>query len=246
MDKPKLLDTFCCAGGCSEGYRRAGFEPYGIDIEDQPHYPFPFLKMDALTAMDRLLKGEGLTFSNSETLYLKDFVAIHASPPCQHYSQAFSPLLGYRKEHPDLVEPVRERLSKLKKPCVIENVPKSPLKNYIKLNGTMFGLKTVKERWFELHGFEILFAPAPFENTRGMIKDGKLVGIVGHFKSCPNEIIANKENLAAAYKIDWVMNRHELRQAIPPVYTEFIGKHLMQEVLKKTQSGETEFASRGT
>lgn len=75
--KPRLLDLFCGAGGCSEGYRRAGFEPYGIDNKPQPHYPFPFLLMDALEAMDRLLRGEGLTFSNGETLYLSDFAAFH-------------------------------------------------------------------------------------------------------------------------------------------------------------------------
>lgn len=80
--KPKILDLYCCAGGVSVGYSRAGFDPYGIDTDTKPlkHYPFPYICMDALEAMDRLLRGEGLTFSNGETLYLKDFSAIHASP----------------------------------------------------------------------------------------------------------------------------------------------------------------------
>jgi len=84
--KPKLLDLFCGAGGAAMGYHRAGFDPYGIDNKLQPHYPFPFLLMDALEAVDRLLRGEGLTFNNGETLYLADFLAFHASPPCQEYS----------------------------------------------------------------------------------------------------------------------------------------------------------------
>lgn len=37
--------------------------------------------------------------------------------------------------------------------------------------------------------------------------------------------------------LDW-MNRDELSQAIPPAYTEFIGKHLMAECLKtRSESG---------
>jgi DNA (cytosine-5)-methyltransferase 1 len=34
---------------------------------------------------------------------------------------------------------------------------------------------------------------------------------------------------AEAMKIDW-MNRDEMCQAIPPAYTEYIGKYLMQAV----------------
>ncbi len=86
--KPRLLDLFSGAGGAAMGYHRAGFAPYGIDSNPKPlrHYPFPYICMDALEAMDRLLRGEGLTFNNGETLYLKGFAAFHASPPCQKWS----------------------------------------------------------------------------------------------------------------------------------------------------------------
>ena len=191
------------------GYHRAGFEVVGVDINPQPHYPFEFHQADALTYP------------------LEGFDAYHASPPCQAYSQAFSPLVGHRSEHPDLVAKTLQYLAAANKPFVIENVPGSPMQSHIVLNGTMFGLKTKKARLFELHGFEILLLPGKFANTNGMGKSGQLVGIMQH--SCyPNEIVPNKENLASAYGIDWVMTRHELRQAISPAYTEFVGRHLMQ------------------
>ena len=209
-DKPKLLDLFCGAGGAAMGYHRAGFEVVGVDIQPQPHYPFEFHQADALTYP------------------LEGFDAYHASPPCQAYSRAFSMLVGHRKEHPDLVAITRDYLKATGKPFVIENVPNSPLRDYIQLEGTMFGLEVKKERNFELHGFDIVLLPAKPDNTRGWIKSGRLVGMMQH-SAYPKERV-KREHLAAAYKMDWYCTRHELRQAIPPAYTEYIGKYLMQVI----------------
>lgn len=99
----RLLDLFCKAGGASKGYAGAGFEIVGLDHEPQPHYLYPFIQMDALEAMDRLIAGEGLLASDGRTYQLADFDAIHASPPCQFYSEATPP--QYREDHPDLIAP---------------------------------------------------------------------------------------------------------------------------------------------
>jgi DNA (cytosine-5)-methyltransferase 1 len=208
-DKPRLLDLFCCAGGAAMGYSRAGFEVVGIDLEPQPHYPFEFHQADALTYP------------------LEGFDAYHASPPCQAYSQALNYGNKDRTRHPDLVAAIRELLVNTGKPFVIENVPNSPLENYIILDGTMFGLKTIKRRWFELHGFDITLLPMSCVKT-GAVKSGEYVGIMGHSKY-PNER-CKREDLEKGYQIDWGMNRHELRQAIPPAYTEFIGKYLIKYI----------------
>src|SRR5690606_40506960 len=65
----RILDLCCCAGAASEGYRRAGFVPTGVDIEQRDNYPFTFLREDALAVM-------------GDSDFLSQFDAIHASPPC--------------------------------------------------------------------------------------------------------------------------------------------------------------------
>ena len=134
MSRPKLLDLFCCAGGAARGYDEAGFDVFGVDIVEQSNYPYPMIVDNALE------------LSSS---FLKKFDAIHASPPCQSYSD-----LAARNRNgdawPRLVEPVREMLKASGKPYVIENVEGAPLLDYVVLCGTMFpGLRVIRHRLFE-------------------------------------------------------------------------------------------------
>lgn len=189
------------------GYSRAGFEVVGVDIEPQPRYPFEFHQADALAVLDR---------------FAGEFDAIHASPPCQAHSNA-QRIQG--RTHVDLIEPVRELLKASGKLYVIENVPGAPLVNPVKLVGSSFDLGTMRPRLFECN-FDVPFAlaPPPAAGHAKMgrnPKPGELMHVVGNFT-----------NVAAARRamgIDW-MTRDGLREAIPPAYTEYLGKLMIDEI----------------
>ena len=143
MTRPRILDLFCGAGGAGEGYRRAGFDVYGVDLTFMPRYPFPFFQGDALDTMWRLLAGDVIEFKHwhvpgsdkpwrVEEMMLSDFDAIHASPPCQAYSVTRH---SHHIEYPMLVEPIRELLIRTGLPYVIENVVGAPLLNPTTLCG---------------------------------------------------------------------------------------------------------------
>ena len=215
MSRPRLLDLFCGAGGCSVGYHRAGFDVTGVDIEPQKHYPFEFIQADAMT------------------FPLDGFDAIHASPPCQLYSVANN--IHGRTDHPDLVAPTRDRLIAAGLPYVIENVPGAPLRGAFTLCGLSFGLGVKRHRLFESSVFMMV---PPCGDHRGdwLLVFGHTVltrgHVVGKAKGGGNTI--RREHVGTdrgreAMGIDW-MTRDELSQAIPPAYCEFIGARLLEHI----------------
>lgn len=221
----KLLDLFCGAGGAAMGYYRAGFtEITGVDIKPQKHYPFRFVQGDALGHLAGLIEsGE-----------IAEYDMIHASPPCQVYSVTKSLSNG---NHPDLVDATRLLLLAASKPFVIENVPGAPLQNPLLLCGSMFGLVVIRHRLFECRP-PIWFPPHPCQCKHGGATAGRLrrAGItrtpslsdgVRFVTVVGNNYLADEGR--AAMGIDW-MSKRELSQAIPPAYTEWIGKQLIQAV----------------
>ena len=195
----KLLDLFCGAGGAAMGYYRAGFTDItGIDINPMPRYPFKFIRADAL----EYLAEHG-----------REYDVIHASPPCQAFTIARK-IFG--REHPDLLTPVRELLQKAGKIWVIENVPGAPMRPDVMLCGSIFGQpRLIRHRWFELSfPFPHLLPPCQHDN-------GNIISVFGH----GGHIYHSKWEWEKVMGIDW-MTRKELAQAIPPAYTEFIGRQL--------------------
>src|SRR5687768_6327417 len=134
MTRPRLLDLFCGAGGCSKGYQRAGFDVVGVDINPQPrHCGDEFYQADALEVLRLLIAGE-----TWQGYVLADFAAVHASPPCQLYSTLRNAAADRGSGHPDLVAPTRELLEATRLPWVMENVPGAPMAPAIVLCGSMF------------------------------------------------------------------------------------------------------------
>lgn len=219
--KPLLLDLFCGAGGAAEGYARAGFEVVGVDLWHQPRYPFAFRQGDALNPSDWLEAMNGRWPD-----------VIHASPPCQHYSD-LAKRNGNAADWPDLVAKVRSLLVASGVPWVIENVEGAPLIDPVVLCGTGFtGLRVIRHRLFE--SSVPLVQPThrkhPLVYTRDKRKNhyGKLDEWTA-FVSVNGGGNCSVASARDAMGISW-MTKDELNESIPPAYTEFVGKQILENL----------------
>lgn len=234
VPKPRLLDLFAGAGGCSMGYHQAGFEVVGVDIEPHPDYPFEFHVGDA---MDWLHPD-----------VLSDFDVVHASPPCQAYSD-LKTTWNARNDHPELVGPVQTALRRWGGTYVIENVPGAPLDAPITLCGSMFGLGIPGYQLRRHRLFEI--SPMPPMLLPECSHIGPVVGVYGdhlrsrgHWRKGADFPGQDKVALAReALGIDW-MNWSDLSQSIPPAYTRFIGEALIPTVPVYVDTGPLAMAYR--
>lgn len=223
----------------TKGLQRAGFYVIGMDIEPQPNYcGDAFFQADALNVL-RALCDEHKVDALWPTA-LTYTAVIHASPPCQAYSdlQKRSGLA-----YPDLVSPTRELLRATGLPYVIENVEGAPLIDPIVLCGTMFpGLRVIRHRLFESNvplvapGYHpkhpLVFTHDKRKSHYGKLdQDTSFVQVTGG----GNCTVANKR---AAMGIDW-MTGAEINEAIPPAYAEYIGRQLMEHIEKTETRGAT-------
>ena len=64
MTRPLIIDLFCGAGLVADGLIAAGFDVIGVDIEDQPRYPGPFVRADAL-AQGRLFRSAAAVWASA-------------------------------------------------------------------------------------------------------------------------------------------------------------------------------------
>lgn len=217
-----LLDAFCCQGGGALGYARAGFEVVGVDVRPQRRYPFTFVQADAL----EYIAEHG-----------HEFDVIHASPPCQRYSITRH---THGKEHPDLVGPTRDALEATGRPYVIENVVGAPLRDPLMLCGSEFNLTATDDDGTPLRlERHRLFESNVFLTGNGGCRHDPRVAVAGSYGAGSRTRAAararhggytpGKHVREELLGIDW-MTLHGLAQALPPVYTEFIGHQLIDAI----------------
>lgn len=201
------------------GYHRAGFEVVGYDINLQPHYPFEFVQGDCLTLDPAWIRN--------------GFQAVHASPPCQKHTRK-TPTWGRARthfiEHLDLIPQTRALLEATGLPYIIENVVGAPVRPDAMLCGTMFGLRIIKHRCFEAN-FPIFALAAPCDHS----------DVYNPWQGAGR----SADKFRAAQDTPWIpmaggASRKQgitgdLYNAIPPAFTEHLGRQLLAHIQSSRQ-----------
>lgn len=218
--RPKLLDAYCCAGGASWGYHLAGFEVEGVELFPRADYPF------------RQHHGDAVEFIRAHG---REYAVRVASPPCQKHTTLTkgNEGRGWTNGHVDLIAATREALIEVGGPYVIENVmgARDELRDPIMLCGLSFGLRVFRHRLFESN--VQLSAPVHPSHKghrvagwrHGVKHEGDMFAVYGDG--------GGKGSVAewqVAMGIDWTEDKVCLAEAIPPAYTEFLGRQLMAHV----------------
>jgi DNA (cytosine-5)-methyltransferase 1 len=200
-----VLDAFCCQGGAGMGYHLAGYRVLGVDKDDQPRYPFAFVRADAVDFISE--HGHRFDFN-------------HASPPCQLYSKAWK---INQRDHPDLIGPAREALSAAGRPWVIENVEdaRPELRGPITLCGAPFGFSTYRHRLLESGGGLVLEQPEHPVHTAPLVKMGRPPRPGAFYHAVGN--FSGVQQVRDDMGVHW-MSRDGIRECIPPAYARWTGE----------------------
>ena len=183
---------------CGAGGAAMGYHRAGFDVTGVDINPQPHYPFE-------------FTQADAMTYPLDGFDVIHASPVCLGYANVTA-WRGNPADHPRQLEATIERLSASGLPCIVENVPEAASTWDDILCGSQFGLKDGNGRVIKRHrGFRYL-------GWRGF----SLMPPCDHRKILPFMHKAERA-YADAMGCTW-MNKTEARQAIPPAYTEHIGR----------------------
>jgi DNA (cytosine-5)-methyltransferase 1 len=238
---PRLLDLYCGGFGAGYGYQLAGWAVTGVDfMKRQTHPPgVEFVRADVRDVL-------------ADLDYLRSFTLVHASPPCKVHTRLTSLLAaaGRTPLHGDLLDVTREALLSAGVPYIIENVQGAPLRPNVMLCGSHFGLQVVdstgarrwlkRHRLFEIHGWgHYGFGLQP--ECQHPATD-RPYGIYGHTLNDPipgggqtPETLDQARELMGMPWASWA----SLTQAIPPAYTEYLGRHALAELVPQLQGVST-------
>jgi DNA (cytosine-5)-methyltransferase 1 len=223
--RPRLLDLFCGEGGAGAGYAAAGWDVTGVDWAPRAgrHYPFPFIQAEAVA----YLAEHG-----------REYDAIHASPPCQVHSKV-RPMIGTDAGslfpelalHPDLLPATRAALAASGRPYIIENVPGAPLLDPVLLCGTMFGLAVACQDGVarELQRHRLFESSVPLAAPGPCAHQLPAISVIGHSSGTVfrRAYSGTGTEPQRALGVDWVTTRKGIAQAIPPAFTEHLGRQLL-------------------
>jgi DNA (cytosine-5)-methyltransferase 1 len=185
-----------------------------VDLNPQPRY-----------CGEAFHQGDALAFLRNHG---HEFDAIHASPPCQCYTMMRRMGKGAGKNAVELVVPVRRYLKASGRPYVIENVVGSQFELHRirrhRLFETSFAVVQPKCQHSK-EGIYGVYGDHPqdsFIHTRPLsITSGGFNGKTMSGARRPASIEQAREVMG----IDWMVWK-EITQAIPPAYTEYIGRVL--------------------
>lgn len=223
---PVLLDAFSCAGLGADGYVAAGFAVVCLDNDHRAlaHNPHHVVQGDAL----RLLADPG---------FIRQFDAVHASPPCQGYSatRCLADAQGKGSGRAvNLAPEVRDLLRRFEGPWVIENVERSPLRDWpgvVRLCGSSFGLPVQRHRLFasnvKLIGSECDHSTFEVDPVSGKPRPwgvyyAKGDSIPSGGRTCLT-LEHGMESMGVARQVPWKY----LCESLPPAFTEHIGRQLV-------------------
>jgi DNA (cytosine-5)-methyltransferase 1 len=237
----------------------AGFDVIGVDIACHSDRYRVARQACSQWAVDWPQWQENLSNWDEDTIVVvcnrEGIDAIHASPPCQ-FGTALRHAPGSR-EHVNMIPHTRRLLEASGLPWVIENVDSDAVRPFmpgaIRLCGSMFGLGVespshkidgpwggVRNAFFQLRRHRLfctnwpLTAPGPCKHTT------PVVGVYGGHarnrskahggRGTADFVGLGHSNVAGeAMGINW-MTTAGLSEAIPPAYTRWIGKQLMEQI----------------
>jgi DNA (cytosine-5)-methyltransferase 1 len=194
------------------GLSRAGFDIEGWDIRPRLSYLW---ERHIANALDADLSG---------------FDFAWASPPCQAHSTLRHCRKGERRQYECFISRTRDKLIAWGGPYIIENVPGAPLINPVQLCGSSFFLRVRRHRIFESNRTLIGSVCRHKEQGQPMDVSGTGGQRVNRRKDDHGGGCCKPHNLLeaqVAMGINWMV-RSEIAQAIPPAYSEFLGRQIIK------------------